>query len=280
MIKSGILIPIDNKWAGFHPGRRKIDPAWLFSDIILQGRMNSMKNMPMAAAVCLAAVILMFGCSARQERVRISDGRTEFSFIMPQNWALETRHSGERELTVEEMRQYLSSGRPGGIKVADEIYPDYSDLPLSKIGALPDDEVKRKFFRSKDEWLPYPNASISAGNYISYSDTAWEQIDFYIIRDFPKKKTWFNEIKAGFPGVLKKSEKIAGLFCEVMVFPVDKDEKGREMVTKNGTGGRIYYIPLNKGKDMLVINKQAKGGSGFEKGFKIILETFRIESGN
>ncbi|MFA5098334.1 MAG: hypothetical protein WC490_06920 [Candidatus Margulisiibacteriota bacterium] len=239
-----------------------------------------MKNNPVAVVACLAAVILVFGCAARQERVRISDGRTEFSFVMPQNWALETRHSGERELTVEEMRQYLSSGRPGGIKVADEIYPDYSDLPLSKLRTLPDEEVKRKFFRSKDEWLPYPNASISAGNYISYSDTAWEQIDFYIIRDFSKKKTWFNDIKSGFPGVLKKSEKIAGLFCEVIVFPVDRDEKGRETVTKNGTGGRIYYIPLNKGKDMLVINKQAKGGSGLEKGFKIILETFRIESGN
>ncbi len=239
-----------------------------------------MKNKLIAVVACLAAVILMFGCAARQERVRISDGRTEFSFVMPQNWALETRHSGERELTVEEMRQYLSSGRPGGTKVADEVYPDYSDLPLSKLRTLPDEEVRKKYFRSKDEWLPYPTASVSASNYISYSDTAWEQIDFYIMRDFSRKKTWFNEIKTGFPGVLKKSEKIAGLFCEVIVFPVDRDEKGRETVTKNGTGGRIYYIPLNKGRDMLVINKQAKGGSGLEKGFKIILETFRIESGN
>jgi hypothetical protein len=204
--------------------------------------------------------------------MRISDGTISFSFTLPNNWATETRHSGEHKPTTEEMRAYLSTG---AIQVADELYANYCDQPLSRLKQLSANDIAKLFYRTPNDWLPYPTASVADAKQISYADTAWQQIDFYIFHNFNTLHNYFTQMRAdtNFPG---STETINDQQFYVIHFPIDKDEKGREQITKNGTGGAIYYLPINV-KDILVINKQAKGSPQFESGFFTLLNSLKTK---
>ena len=240
--------------------------------------MNKKVIVILASLFVFLIIAIMANISTNgNKNVSVCDGTYNVNFKIPAGWTVETRHSGDKKLSVTEMREYLSTCRDGGIKVADEIYPDYSDVPLSKLKDLPSEEIEKMFNRPDDEWLPYPSASVSADKHISYSDTAWKQIDLHILHDFNKHKTYFNEVRNGMKDLTRTSEMITGIMSEVISFPLDKDDKGNEMITKMGTGGKIFFVPLNGGKDMLVINKQAKGDPSYEKEFDRLLKSLTVK---
>jgi len=241
--------------------------------------MNNRRHLIFIGVIIVVILVFYFFFARDNRIVRVSDGNISFSFKVPSSWAVETRHSGERKLFVEEMRAFLSTGRNERACLAGDIYPDYCDMPVSKIKELSDEQIKRMFFRSPDEWLPYPNASVADGKNIIYSDTAWTQVDLYIFHGFKLKRTYFNEMlnDEKMEGLKRTSCYINGIKATVLTFPLDKDDKGDPIVTKAGTGRIIYYIPLNNGKDMIVINKQAKGDAKFESAFAALLRSIRIK---
>ncbi len=114
------------------------------------------------------------------KNLNISDGIATFSFQIPEKWVTETRHSGEKQLTIEEMKAFIATSSNGDIKTNSTLYSDYADLLWSDIQKMSTEELKQTYSRSNDLSNPYPTVSVSAGDYILYSDLAWQQIDFYL----------------------------------------------------------------------------------------------------
>lgn len=214
--------------------------------------------------------------------VKLSDSKLSLSFKVPDDWIVETRHSGEKQLTVEEMRDFLATNYDGDLKSNQKLFGDYLDISWSDLRKMSPEEIRNAYNRSDNPWLPFPNASVAAGEHIWYNDTSWKQIDFYSIYDFDSKRTMFNEILALKTGGERKGEwcrdKIDGLMTDVVTFPTDHDESGNEVISKGGSGGKIYFVGLNDGKDMLIINKQAKGDGQFEKDFFNLMKSLHFSN--
>jgi hypothetical protein len=243
---------------------------------------------------------------AGYKKVRVSDGSTAFSFEVPEKWLVETRYSGERKLSTEEMREFLATNYDGDIRAKEicgkigvydaatkmtreEQYcsvprSDYAGLSWKELQKLDQEEIERLY--QKNPWNPFPNASVAAGDHIWYGDTSWKQIDFYLLKNFGSQKTYFNKVMVSkdgsggsswsMEGDQWKMETVAGLDAETVTFGLDTDDKGNEMVTKEGPGGKIYYVKLND-KDMLVIHKQAKGDTQFESDFAHLIQTLAFD---
>jgi hypothetical protein len=216
----------------------------------------------------------------------VSDGKVAFSFDVPEKWLTETRHSGEKQLSIEEMRDFLATNYNGDIKTNPKLTSDYVDLPWSELKKMTPEAVKRLYYKSDDPWLPFPNVSVSAWDEIGYIDTEWVQIDFFILNDFNNQQTFFNKVRenrnSGVKGWSTKdsdwtTEVVGGLGAEVVSFSTTKDEMGNEVISKAGAGGKIYFIRINNGRDMFIIDKQAKGNSQFETDFRNIIQTFKFE---
>jgi len=208
------------------------------------------------------------GNTSKNKSLKVSDGTTSFSFEVPEKWLTETRHSGEKQLTVEEMRQFLADNCDRNIY---SICSVLSNLVMVK--KMSPDEVKKRYFRTD---LPYPSASVSAGDHITYSDMYGLQIDFNIEKNFDYY-TYSNGIKKN-KKLNWSIEKVGGLNADVITAPMDRDENGNEISTKMGSGGKMYYIRINNGKDMLVINKEAKRDNQFETDFRNIIQTLQFEN--
>lgn len=58
--------------------------------------------------------------------LRVSDGEIAFSFEVPEKWLAETRHAGNRQLTVEEMRDFLATNHYADMRTNPELYSNYS----------------------------------------------------------------------------------------------------------------------------------------------------------
>ena len=225
--------------------------------------------------------------------VRVSDGKTAFSFEVPEKWLVETRHSGEKQLSVDEMREFLATNYDGDIKSDPELTSDYSDYDWNSLKSLSENKIKDEFFRKdpKSGYLIFPNASVSASAQIWYTDTSWEQVDFFVRNGAignivaKKKKSLVctkedialgNVYLCGSDAPQWGKVLVGGITVDVLTYKTDTDEQGKESITKGGTGGKEYYIPLSSEKT-LVISKQAKGDAQYEKDFDHLIATLRFK---
>ncbi len=222
-----------------------------------------------------------------KQLVKISDGnQITFSFKIPGDWLKETRHSGEKKLNVEEMRDFLATSYRGNLKTNSNLYSDYYDMPWSEIEKMSDKEVEKAYFSPM-----FPDASVSAGNYIQYTDLNFHQINFYIkdqsaeniIADVKQKheeecdEHGSDSAGCGVNALVWKKEMVNNRDVDVLVYSVDKDENGIEKASKGGTGGKKYYIEIPKSNKTLIISKQAKGSVGFEADFANLIKTLTFE---
>lgn len=105
---------------------------------------------------------------------------------------------------------------------------------------------------------------------VSYSDTNWTQVDFYFSNGNFKEDI---DYALSYGAVLTK-EQVGGRFADVITWPLDDGE-----VTKGGTGGKEYYIPVEDPSGYykaIVISKQSLGSPAFEEAFKHLIETLEI----
>jgi hypothetical protein len=202
--------------------------------------------------------------------VDVKNPAVSFSFEVPEKWLTETRNSGEKELSIEEKKDFLADVLNG-----DSQYADYTRKDFNKMSA---NEVE-KMFKGSD-WLPFPIASVVGTNIpITYSDSN-NQVDFYFLSNFDNKKTYFNEVVKG---VNTDGVKYEGVWTKGTIGnnPVDifsTPDGKKEISTGDSSGAKIYYIRLNNGKDMLAINKQAKGDAKFESDFENLIQTMQFST--
>ncbi|HBI34229.1 MAG TPA: hypothetical protein DEA43_04800 [Candidatus Moranbacteria bacterium] len=202
--------------------------------------------------------------------IDVKNPAISFSFEVPEKWLTETRNSGEKELSIEEKKDFLADVLNGDSKYADYTREDFNKMSAKEI---------EKMFKGSD-WLPFPIASIVSTNIaITYSDSN-NQIDFYFLSNFDDKKTYFNEVVKGvntdgvkYEGAWTKG-KIGNNTVDIFSTPDGK----KEISSGNSSGAKIYYIKLNNGKDMLTINKQVKGDNQFESGFENLIQTLQINT--
>ena len=225
--------------------------------------------------------------------VRVSDGKTAFSFEVPEKWLVETRHDGEKQLSIDEMREFLATNYDGDIKNDPDFTSDYSDYDWNSLKSLSENKIRDQFFRKdpKSGYMIFPNASVSASAQIWYTDTSWEQVDFFIRNSavgsaVAEKKNSLvctkediaigNVYLCGSDAPQWGKASVGEKTADVLTYKTDTDERGKEAITKGGTGGKEYYIPLSSEKT-LVISKQAKGDAQYEKDFDHLVATLKFE---
>ena len=202
--------------------------------------------------------------------VRVSDGKTAFSFEVPEKWAVETRHDGERALSSEEMREFLG-----------DVDPYYADKSLK----LTERDIQDAFFKKEDGNSVYPNASVSANKKVGYMDTAWVQTDFFIVPKSAEKlilekkqklMSFCEQWKEDCGRFIWEESTVGGKSSNFLINPVAKDAKGNEAPNKEEPGGGEYFVPISSEKT-LVIDKQAKGDAQYEKDFDHLIATLKFE---
>jgi len=223
--------------------------------------------------------------------LRVSDGTTSFSFQIPEKWLTETRHSGEKQLTVEEMRDFLATNYDGNIKTNPDLTSDYADFPWDMLKKMSTNDIRKYYFRD-DTDMPFPNASVAAGDHIWYTDTSWEQIDFRFQNeivsnvvasvkkeqdDFCKKYDDPNMVGCGNDKPKWSKTIIDSNNVDVVTYSTDKDKKGNEVISKGGSGGKVFYVEIPNSNKTLIITKQAKGDTQFENDFEYLIQTLKIE---
>ena len=115
---------------------------------------------------------------AGYKNVRVSNGEIAFTFDIPEKWLTETRHAGEKQLTIDEMRDFLATNYDGDIKNNPSLTSDYADLPWSELQKMSDAQIKEAYMRAE-----YPLASVASSSHIWYTDTSWNQVDFAVLYD-------------------------------------------------------------------------------------------------
>jgi len=208
--------------------------------------------------------------------IDIKNPRIKFSFEVPNDWNVENRNSGEKQMTLDEKRDFLADVLNG-----DSEYADYTRADFNKMSAK---EIE-KFFG----WEPVASVTELDSN-ISYSDWS-HQIDFYILSNTEANRVvkeaqnsedyegiYYN--KSGKPNKLGKPVvkklKINNYDAISVMYPIDIDENGKELSSKAGTGGQDIYIYIEKVGKVLNIYKQTKGNDQFEGAFEHLLQTFKI----
>jgi hypothetical protein len=220
--------------------------------------------------------------------VEVKNPEVSFSFEVPEKWMTETRNSGEKQLSVEEKKAFL------GTTYSDsgESYPAYYDFGvIENIEKMSEKEINDIFNEKMYGDQRFSTASVSSTNYIWYSDWNAFQVDFSV-----RKGAAFdivNEIKKESAEICKENgedfvgcgnnaskwskSKIDDENVDIETYALDSDEKGNEISTKGGTGGKAYYIEIPNLNKTLVISKQAKGDAQFEKDFDNLIQTLKIK---
>ncbi|MEI8344274.1 MAG: hypothetical protein WCF93_04980 [Candidatus Moraniibacteriota bacterium] len=225
--------------------------------------------------------------------VEVKNSEVPFSFEVPEKWMTETRNSGEKQLSVEEMRDFLGTQYtytdPDSGKTQSA--PAYSDgvgtHSTQDIKAATAKEIQQSF-----KLYYYPNVSVSAVDYIWYGEFNASQIDFRVedglagdivnnVKTGEKEQCKNEPIDSNLYGCGNSAPKwekimIAGKNVYVETFSTDRDEKGNELIGKGGSGGKTYYIETPSVNKTLIIKKQARGDSQFEKDFDNLIQTLKI----
>jgi hypothetical protein len=191
--------------------------------------------------------------------VEVNNPSVQFSFEVPEKWLTETRHSGERELSIAEMNEYLS-----GYTFPGDFDPENEQ------------EVKKIYFRSDPL---FPIASVTTGDNpfkIIYTDFNQLQIDFAVLSNV-EAEAEIIEMKRvskeyGYEDTWSSNEKIGGLSEGVIVYNWEISE------SRQNSGGKEYFIEVNDTLKTLKISKQAKGDAQFEEDFANLIQTLKIKA--
>jgi hypothetical protein len=221
--------------------------------------------------------------------VEVKNPDVPFSFEIPEKWSVETRNSGEKKLSIEEMRDFLGTrytyteSDSGNVSSGDAYYRGGGGVDNDDVKKQTQKEVQQAF-----KFGDYPNASISAVDYIWYGEFNGFQIDFHvenlsadeIISKTKKeieticKKEGDNFFGCGdqFP----KWEKalVDGKNASIQIQPAIE---GEIVGGKPNPAGKTYYIEILNSNKTLVVNKQAKGDAQFEKDFDNLIQTLKIK---
>lgn len=218
--------------------------------------------------------------TAGYKAVRVSDGKTVFSFEVPEKWLVETRHDGEKNLTVDEMRDFLATSHEGNISRDPKLYSDYADYDWATLKSLSENDVRKRFY---SEW--FPAASVSGGSGILYTDWNPDQVDFFIVPKSTEKlvlekkqellsfcKQWKEDCNQWTWG----KTPVGGKSSNFLINPIAKDVKGNDAPNKGEPGGGEYFVPASP-EGTLIIDKQGKGDAQYEKDFAHLIATLKFE---
>lgn len=212
---------------------------------------------------------------AGYKKVSVKTDLAGFSFEIPEKWLTETRRSEWKSPTVDQMRDFLATSSRGDIKTNAKLFSDYVDISWKELKDMSSEAIRDLYNRDF-----FSTASVSGDGYIWYTDWNAGQIDFHVVKDFKKSDMWaikdFYNAKKKDRNMSWSIEKVNGLDADVIIVSAGKDKNGKEQITKGETGGRIYFIKINGEKDMIVINKEAKGDAQFETDFENLLATFKL----
>lgn len=179
---------------------------------------------------------------------------------------------------------YIAGGTPDASSAASTPTPASSatDTPITTVS----DSTKKVdltyfSFEVPLSWsIAYPGEFSSSAPYLSvgmkdiaYGDINWTQVDMDL--EDAIVGTVVAKAQAGNATGWSK-ETVDGVSVDVYTYELDNGE-----VTKGGTGGKVYYLPLPGAAERdysrtLVIKKQAKGDAAFEQGFQQLLTSFRF----
>jgi hypothetical protein len=226
------------------------------------------------------------------KKVTVSDGDVMFSFEVPDKWLTETRNSGEVEMNTEELREFFATNYDGDIrakevcndvsvidyskdpagakridKMCGQPYGDYWDFTWDMLKDMSYEEMKKAFDNSRDDSNPgYPNASVSSGEYIWYTDGSMYQTDFRVLSEKDVKQ-YYDKYKS-INSKISKDIFIGGLPAKIFI-----DQSKGEI-----TSGSVYaYIDIVKLKKTIVIHKQGDVSGESENNFNHILNTLKFE---
>ncbi|MFC1608855.1 hypothetical protein ACFL2R_00630 [Patescibacteria group bacterium] len=203
------------------------------------------------------------------QKIEINNPQLKFSFEIPDYWTVEKRNSGEKQMTLDEKRDFLADVFRGD--------SEYADITREEFNKMSKEEIEIFFGGA-------PIISIKSSGEIYYTDTSWGQIDLRIISKKEVDKyvnRLANTEQTGLFGKIGKikMEKtvIEDLEAIILTFPADIDEDGNESISKGGTGGRYIFIKINDTGEYLFMRKQSKDTNREEKEFEHLMETLRIE---
>ncbi|QQS20953.1 MAG: hypothetical protein IPL87_00125 [Candidatus Moraniibacteriota bacterium] len=117
------------------------------------------------------------------KKVTIHDGQITFSFEVPDTYFVETRNSGEREMTEEELREFFATNYFGNIKENPELSGQYLDFNWEMLKNMKYEEMKKVFdeYINPGNFPGFPKASLSSLGGISYPTASSTQIDLFIL---------------------------------------------------------------------------------------------------
>ncbi len=104
---------------------------------------------------------------------------------------------------------------------------------------------------------------------VEFGDINWSQVDFLYIQDDVVDE-FTKEGKSAVPNAWSK-EKVGGIVADVVTAGLDDGK-----VTKDGPGGKTYYVRLPGTLQTLIIDKQALGDAEFESGFQHMMQTMQF----
>lgn len=228
------------------------------------------------------------------KEIQVSDGSLSFSFEIPNNWLAETRNAGERQMTEEELRNFLSTNYDGKDpkQFPNEQLSDYAYFTWDQLQKMKMIELKKVFSDREKSVGPYPNASVSASPRIWYGDWNGSQIDFYILPMSETEGMIMAEKKAEEVDLRQYSRNIADMLrtewttstvdgrkAIVANYQLEVLENGERIQDgfKGRPGGKKYYVSFPEVGKTLVIDKQSFIREGdFEKDFNHLIQTIRF----
>ena len=207
--------------------------------------------------------------------VKVNNPAVPFSFEVPEKWLTETRNSGEKQLSVEEMRAFLGTTYfDAETKKSYDAYYKGGDGDAKTMNA----EKVRKVFAEGGLGAGgegFPTASVSSSDYIWYPDMNGYQVDFYIKNGSASD-------------VVAKVKRNQGANAKWQHMSIDGKETEVAIYEPIGSENSVvnpkdYYINIPNAGKTLVISKQAYGGGGQaqtqrEKDFDDLIQTLKIEN--
>jgi len=214
--------------------------------------------------------------------VQVNNPKVKFSFEVPESWMTEIRNAGDKTLTPEEKKSFM----------VDNIQSDkdyYAKMNLKNI--------ETNFNKYQKDFFPI--ASVADYKYISYSDTNWQQVDFFVVENIKPleaindiknnlckepcescntvKNTKIREIEpcTDIPNkCITGQQKISGFDSNFIKMGISIYD-GKQNADKLCSGGSAYYVTVNN-NIALRIAKQAQGDEQYEKDFEHLIQTLRI----
>lgn len=229
------------------------------------------------------------------KKVDVSDGKISFTFEIPEDWITETRNSGEKPMSEQELRDYLSTS------YREENTQNHSDIQLSDYANLSWEWLQKATFAELKMYMrdraakniAYPSASVSGNHRIGYADWNAQQIDFYILNSSEAQERISSEKKSEAVELMQYDKKVAemlktewvdasvdGRVATVANYQLEVLENGERLTEgfKGRPAGKKYYISIPEMNKTLLIDKQSfTGNIDFEQGFDHLIKTFKFQ---